>query len=91
MMATTAISSAFIRDCRLPNIAGYTPLHLFTFFVAIALPFGIIRIRRGDVSGHKSVMKKMFIGACCVAGAFTLLPGRLLGDLLWKHALGLLA
>jgi hypothetical protein len=29
--------------------------------------------------------------ACCVlAGAFTLLPGRCLGDLLWHHALGLL-
>ncbi len=89
LMATTAVCSAFIRDYRLPNIAGYTPIHFFTAYVSVALPLGIVKIRRGDVSGHKGVMKRMFIGACCVAGLFTLLPGRFLGDLLWKHALGL--
>jgi len=33
----------------------------------------------------------LFIGACVDAGLFTLLPGRTLGDLLWKHGLGLIA
>ena len=91
LMATTALSSAFIRDYRLPNIGGYTPIHFFTLYVAIVLPFGIIKIRRGDVKGHRNIMKRMFIGACCVAGLFTLLPGRFLGDLLWKQTLHLIA
>jgi uncharacterized membrane protein len=34
-------------------------------------------------------MKGLFIGGCIVAGVFTLLPGRFLGDLLWHQALGL--
>lgn len=89
LMATVAISSAFIRDYHLPNIAGYTPIHGFTAFVAFSLPMGIVRIRRGDVAGHRRIMKRMFVGACVVAGLFTLLPGRFLGDLLWKHTLGL--
>ena len=89
LMATVAISSAFIRDYHLPNIAGYTPIHAFTAFVAVGLPTGILRIRRGNVAGHRQVMTRMFFGACVVAGLFTLLPGRFLGDLLWKHTLGL--
>jgi uncharacterized membrane protein len=91
LMATVAISSAFIRDYRLPNIAGYTPIHFFTAYVAMALPIGILRIRRGNTTGHRSLMKRTFIGACIVAGLFTLLPGRFLGDLLWKQTLHLVA
>jgi uncharacterized membrane protein len=89
LMAVTAISSAFIRDYRLPNIAGYTPIHFLTAYVAVSLPIGIVRIRRGNVAGHRNVMRGMFIGGCIVAGLFTLLPGRFLGDLLWKHTLQL--
>ena len=89
LMATAAISSAFIRDYHLPNIAGYTPIHVFTAFVAVGLPMGIWRIRHGNVAGHRQVMTRMFFVACVVAGLFTLLPGRFLGDLLWKHTLAM--
>jgi uncharacterized membrane protein len=89
LMAVVAVSSAFIRDYNLPNIAGYTPIHAFTAFVAIGLPRGILRIRRGNVVGHRQMMTRMFFGACVVAGVFTLVPGRFLGDLLWKHTLHL--
>ena len=91
LMASVAVSSAFMRDYGLPNIAGYTPIHAFTAYVALALPWAIRRIRRGDVAGHRRVMRGMFYGACVVAGLFTLLPGRFLGNLLWKHTLHLFA
>lgn len=90
LMAATAISSAFIRDYRMPNIAGYTPIHFLTAWTMFSLPFAIIRIRRGNVAGHRSIMRGMFFGACVVAGLFTLLPGRFMGDLLWKHTLQLI-
>jgi uncharacterized membrane protein len=35
-------------------------------------------------------MRGLYIGGCVVAGLFTLLPGRFLGDMLWRHTLGLL-
>jgi uncharacterized membrane protein len=88
-MAIAALSSAFIRDTRLPNLAGITPIHAFTLVTAVGLPRAIWQIRRGNVAGHRRTMQGLFIGGCVVAGLFTLLPGRFLGQLLWHHALGL--
>jgi uncharacterized membrane protein len=91
LMGLTALTSVFIRDYGLPNIAGYTPIHLFTISTALSLPYGIMQIRRGEVHAHRKTMRGLFIGGCVIAGLFTLLPGRFLGNLLWKHGLGLIA
>ncbi len=84
LMGSTAIASAFIRDFRLPNIAGITPIHAFTAMVAINLPRGIWFIRQGNVAAHRQAMRSIYIGGCVVAGLFTLLPGRFLGRQLWQ-------
>ena len=89
LMAVTTVASAFIRDHQLPNIAGYTPIHFFTAFTAVYLPLGIWRIRHGNVHAHRKIMRGLFFGACGVAGLFTLLPGRFMGNLVWKEWLGL--
>jgi uncharacterized membrane protein len=91
LMGSTAISSAFIRDYGMPNLAGFTPIHFFTVLVAFMLPRGIWYIRRGNVTGHRKTMRGLYLGACVVAGVFTLLPSRFLGQLLWKHALGVVS
>jgi uncharacterized membrane protein len=91
LMGSTAVASGFIRDYHLPNLWGFTPIHGFTLLVAVGLPRGIWYIRRGNVMGHKKQMQGMFTGACVLAFVFTLLPGRFLGNLLWKQALGLMA
>ena len=91
MMGSTAIASAFIRDYQMPNLAGFTPIHGFTLLVAINLPRGIWYIRRGNVADHRKTMRGLYIGACVLAGIFTLLPGRFLGNLLWQHTLGIIA
>jgi uncharacterized membrane protein len=83
LMGSTALASVFIRDYRLPNLYGYTPIHSFTLLVAVLLPLAIWYIRRGNVRGHRKTMTGLYIGACIVAGLFTLLPGRFLGSLLW--------
>lgn len=89
LMGSTAIASAFIRDYRLPNVIGFTPIHAFTALVAVNLPRGIWYIRSGNVAAHRRTMRNLYIGACVLAGVFTLLPGRFLGRLLWQHTLGL--
>lgn len=91
LMGSTALSSLFISDNRFPNLAGFSPIHLLVLLVAWHLPRGIWQIRRGDVAAHRATMKGLFTGACVVAGLFTLLPGRFLGQLLWKHTLGVIA
>lgn len=89
LMGSTALASAFIHDYRLPNLFGYTPIHAFTVLVAVMLPRGVWLIRQGNVSGHRKTMRSLFIGACVLAGLFTLLPGRFLGRLLWQQVLAL--
>lgn len=83
LMGSTALATVFIRDYRLPNLFGYTPIHLLTITVAVLLPLAVLHARRGNVRGHRRTMTGLYIGACIVAGLFTLLPGRFLGSLLW--------
>ena len=91
LMGSTALATAFIRDYRLPNLAGFTPIHVFTLLVAVGLPRAIWFVKRGNIAGHRKQMKSIFVGGSVLAGIFTLLPGRFLGNLLWQHALGVLA
>ena len=83
LMGSTALSTAFIRDERLPNLAGFTPIHAFTIGVAVLLPLAVWQARQGRIAAHRRTMRRMYIGGCVLAGVFTLLPGRLLGNLLW--------
>lgn len=83
LMAGATLSSAFIRDYRMPNLAGFTPIHFFTVLVAWQLPRAVLAIRRGQVEAHRKAMRGLYQGGCLVAGLFTLLPGRFLGRQLW--------
>jgi uncharacterized membrane protein len=85
LMGSTALATVFIRDFKMFNVLGYTPIHLFTLSVAISLPLAIWHIKRGNVSAHQATMKGVFIGGCVLAGIFTLVPGRFLGQLLWQY------
>jgi uncharacterized membrane protein len=40
-------------------------------------------LARHDIAGHRKVMQRLYFGACVVAGAFTLLPQRYLGQVVW--------
>jgi len=92
LMGTATATSAFILDqTSMPNIAGFTPIHLFTAFVGVALPRAVIAARRGNTGAHRKTMRGIYLGGCIVAGLFTLLPGRFLGHLLWQTLPGLLA
>lgn len=89
LMIATAVTALFMRDHRLPNIAGYTPIHLFVLLVAYNLWIAFRQLARGNIAGHRQAMQGLYIGACGVAGAFTLLPGRFLGNLVWHQWLAL--
>ena len=87
LMVGAALSSVFIRDFRLPNLLGYTPIHLLTIATFVGIGLGIRHIARRNVRRHRRVMQLTY-GAALLAGAFALLPARYLGSLLWHHALG---
>lgn len=83
LMLTVAVSSLWI-----PSFLHLTWIHLFTLLTLVSLPLALWRIRSGNVRGHAAVMKRLYIGGLVIAGLFTLVPGRLLGNLLWKGILG---
>jgi len=89
LMLMTAVSAIFIRDFRLPNIAGYTPIHLLVPGVFIGIGLAFWRLAQHNIPGHRRAMQITYISACIVAGAFTLLPNRYLGQLVWAQWLGL--
>jgi uncharacterized membrane protein len=82
LMLTVAISSLWI-----PSFLHFAWIHLFTILTLVALPLAIYKIRRGDVQGHAATMKRLFFGGLVIAGIFTLVPGCILGDLLWHSVL----
>ena len=82
LMVVTTLSAVFIRDYRLPNIAGYTPIHLLIPFTLLGLARAFQALEKGQIALHRRLMTRTYISACLVAGAFTLLPGRYLGQLL---------
>ena len=88
LMLGAAVSALFIRDYQLPNIAGYTPIHLFVPFTFIGLWFAFVALAKKNISRHRRIMQGLYLGGCVIAGLFTLAPGRYLGQLVWHQWLG---
>ena len=89
LMVVTAVSALFLRDWSLPNIAGFTPIHILVPVVLFGLFGAFWMLAHGNVRGHRKTMQGLYFGACIVAGAFTLLPNRYLGQLVLGQWLGL--
>lgn len=74
-MATTALSSLFIRDM---NHGAMSWIHLLSGWTIVALPMAVYAARRHNVHMHRRFMTGLFVGGLLIAGAFTFLPGRLM-------------
>jgi uncharacterized membrane protein len=83
LMLTVAISSLWI-----PSFLHFSWIHLFTLLTLITLPVAIVAIRRGNVARHAGAMRGLYIGGLLVAGVFTAIPGRLIGNLVFKGTWG---
>jgi uncharacterized membrane protein len=89
LMLGTALSAFFIRRHTGLNFAGFTPIHLLIVVAIGGLASAMWHIAHRNIQAHRRAMWGTYVSACLVAGAFTLLPGRYFGDLLWHHALRL--
>lgn len=83
LMVVTALSAVFIRDFSLPNLAGFTPIHVLVPATLLGLWRAFHHLLRGNIAGHRALMQQLYYGACVVAGLFTLLPQRYLGRMVW--------
>ena len=89
LMVIAAVSAIFIKVSGLPNIAGYTPIHLLIPVTLGGLAWAFVALARGDIAQHRKTMQRLYFGACIVAGMFTLMPNRIVGHFVWSQ-LGLL-
>ncbi len=89
VMLIAATSAIFIRDYRIPNIGGFTPIHILIPVTYIGILVGMWSIAKGNIKAHRRSMQRTYLGACVVAGIFTLLPSRYLGGLLFHNLLGI--
>ena len=90
LMVLTALSAVFIRHSPLALLGGFSLIHLLIPFTLGMLVVAFRYLFRGNITGHRRTMRNLYVGACVVAGIFTLTPHRLLGQLVWGQWLGLL-
>lgn len=81
LMLAIAVSGLFIHEIRL--IGPFSPIHLLSLVILVTVPLGVLRARRGDVADHGRTMTSIYWFALVGAGLFTLLPGRIMGHVLF--------
>jgi uncharacterized membrane protein len=76
LMLVVAVSSFWIQDMRVWG--RWSPIHLLSIFSLVMLPLGVYYAHTHQVRGHKLTMLGIFFGALIIAGIFTLVPGRIM-------------
>jgi uncharacterized membrane protein len=83
LIAAVAVSSFWIHEIRL--VGPWSPIHLLSIFTLIVLPIAVWRAHTHRVADHRRIMIFIFSGALVVAGLFTLLPGRIMHQVVFGH------
>jgi uncharacterized membrane protein len=78
LMGFVALTSFWISDLR--HFGPFSVIHALSLWTLISLVLNVRAARRHDVTSHLAGMKSLVFGALIVAGLFTLLPGRIMFD-----------
>jgi len=85
LMLFTAAITLFI-----PSVVGswklfnhFGLIHILSFVTIFSCIGGYLAIKSGNINLHKFFMISLYVGGLLVAGFFTFVPGRLLGDLVF--------
>ncbi len=81
LMMAVAVSSFFINEIRL--LGPFSPIHLPSILTLVGLWQAIKCARLGQITAHHRHMRNLFVYALLLAGAFTLLPGRIMHQILF--------
>lgn len=80
LMTVTAVSSFWIHGIRL--FGSFSPIHALSVVTLVSLVYGIIARRMNRMRGHRIAMLGVAMG-WAGAGVFTLLPGRIMGQVVF--------
>lgn len=80
LMAAVSVSSFFIHEL---NVWGkWSPIHLLSAFTLFILGVGLWAARNGRVRTHAMTMTATYILALILTGALTLLPDRMMHEMI---------
>ena len=79
MMASVALTSFWIKTS-----GSFSWIHWLSIGTLVSLSIGVVMIKRGKVRHHQRWMQNTYFGGLIIAGGFTLLPNRLIGQWLWS-------
>ncbi len=85
-MAITAISSFFMSSLRLHS--GFSPIHILSVFTLIGCCQVVVAARASRIAEHRRHVGNLYSFALLTAGAFSLLPGRMMNTLLFGGGKG---
>ena len=80
LMMFVAITSFFIHEIKLWG--AYSPIHLLSLWTIFILGVGVYYARVGNIKRHKQVMIGTYFFALILTGFFTLMPGRVMHQIL---------
>jgi uncharacterized membrane protein len=76
LMLVVAGSSFGIYGAR--PFGSFSAIHLLSVMVLVLTPLAVLAAHRRHVGTHSKAMLSIFAGALVIAGAFTLMPGRIM-------------
>ncbi len=80
IMAAIALSSFGIRVLAQ---GAFSFVHVISVVTLAVLPFAVLHARRHRVRRHAIAMVSLFAGALIIAGGFTLVPGRIMHNVVF--------
>ncbi len=81
LMVAVTLSSFLIFEIRL--LGPFSHIHVLSVFTLGVLYKSIRAVRRGQISVHRKAMTWLYCLSLLLAGAFTLLPGRIMHQVLF--------
>ncbi|MEC7762484.1 MAG: DUF2306 domain-containing protein [Pseudomonadota bacterium] len=80
-MLVTALSSFWIMENQI--IGPFSPIHALSILVLFNLFNAIRQVRRGNIRAHQGIMKGTALWGLGVAGLITLVPGRIMNQVVF--------
>ena len=81
LMLIVSVSSFFIHEIKLWG--AYSPIHLLSLWTIFSLGLAIYFVRVGNIKRHKQVMIALYGFALILTGFFTLMPGRVMHQIVF--------
>ena len=82
LMVVVSVSSFFIHKIELWG--AYSPIHLLSAWTIFSLGLAIYYVRVGNIKRHKQVMIALYGFALLLTGLFTLMPGRVMHQIVFS-------